>query len=222
MHGVVVLPVEGGRAPDLVQLVKVGVVEPGALHVDHVRVPAGQVKRNLARVIRPLVGSVVVQVRVDPHVEEDGRIGADDDTAASLRFLLLAYGTDVSAQFIERLRDQHVEIEIDASVLGEHLQAVDVRVRRVKLWRANVIAEQFRRWIALHHLEFGQLHDALPIFPDRRVVRVEQDHGRVDELVCTLHAQHVMKHERLRRVAEPYVMDNVRHLKVWRVFRLLV
>ena len=221
MHGVVVLPVEGGRAPDLVEFVEVWVVEPGGFHVDHVWITTSQVERNLARVICPLIGSVIVQVRVDPHIEEDGRIGADDDTAASLRFLLLTHRTDVSAQIVERFRHQHVEIEIDASVLGEYLQAVDVRVRRVELGCANVIAEQFRRRFALHHFEFGQLYDTLPIFPDRCVVCVEQDYGRVDELVRAVYTQHVVKHERLRRVTEPYVMDNIRYLKVWRVFRLL-
>ena len=117
VYGVVVLPVERVRPPDLVQLVEVRTIQPRRFHVDEMRVAARQVERHLARVVGPLVDAIVVEVGIHPHVQEERRVRADDDASACLRLLLLSNRAYVSPQLVERLRHEDVEIEIDPAVL---------------------------------------------------------------------------------------------------------
>ena len=158
VHRVVPAPVEGARAPDAVQLEEVRPVDARLLHVDEMRVAPGELERQSAGVVRPLVDAVVVEVRVEPEHEEDGGARAHDDAAARLRLLLAPDGAHVAAQFVERPRDDHVEVEVDAAVLGQDAQPVDVRVRRVVLRRLDALAEHAERRRALHHLETRQVH----------------------------------------------------------------
>jgi len=48
--------------------------------------------------------------------------GTDDDAATSLRLLLTTDRTrELSSQLIERSRHQHVEVQVDSTVLHQYL-----------------------------------------------------------------------------------------------------
>ena len=162
MDGVVVLPVEPAVAPDEVELHEVRPVDAILVHVDEVRVANGEVERHLSGVVRPLVDAVVVEIRVDPQEEERCFGGADDDAAARFRRLLASDGASVTAEVVEGARDEDVEVEVDATVLHEDLDAVDVRVRRVVERFLDLLAKQRQRWIATVDLYIRYLIIRLP------------------------------------------------------------
>ena len=95
-------------------------------------------------------------------------------------------------------------------------------MRCVELGRADGFTEQRFRRCPLDHLEFRQLLDAVPVRSHGFVVRVEQDLRRIDKLVRAQYAQHVVELKRRRFVVVPYVVYDIRHLKVRCMFRLLL
>ena len=126
MHRVVPAPVVVPSLEQLVGLEPVGLVQPLALHVQPAGVLVPHVPGNVQGVGVELRGVVDVVVVVPLAHEVGVPLGGDEGVAHAGAVLDEAHGDVVGEKGVQRPRDHHVGVQVDASVEEEGLQTHQV------------------------------------------------------------------------------------------------
>ena len=92
-------------------------VQSVRLHMGQMWEPPGKVGGDLARIVRPLIHTVIIKIGVYPKNQKERRLLTQYDTPTRLCVRLQTYDTTVASEVIERSRDYHVKVQIDAAIL---------------------------------------------------------------------------------------------------------
>ena len=146
VNGEVFAPIKMSRAPYQIKFTVARSVESIGFYVNQIWETFRQFSRHRPSVIRPNIRPVIIEKSVRPHTEEWRILGTCDNAPADSGFCLPSNRAWIFPQFIERLDDQDVQIQIYSTVFQQDLQPIHVGTRCPEFGPFQLLFKQkFRR-----------------------------------------------------------------------------